>query len=198
MAHKTDVFLSHNWGKDKLGRENHDRVSLINEGLKTYGFETWFDTERVKDEILSEVADGIDNTQGVIAFITQDYHDKVNGEKTNDFCKLEFDYAVKKKSPAKMLAVGMEKDMCDSDKWTKTVGIIFAKKLFIDMSGDLHDQNYFRQKIELLKNRLEACGIKPSNSVNRNEGSMQLPKGTFIFTILCGILVEPNDNMQIC
>ena len=34
MAAGTDVFLSHNWGKDGSGRDNHYRLSLINKGLK--------------------------------------------------------------------------------------------------------------------------------------------------------------------
>ena len=43
MALDTDVFLSHNWGKDESGRDNHQRVSLINKELKECGYETWFD-----------------------------------------------------------------------------------------------------------------------------------------------------------
>eukprot|EP01041_Mallomonas_annulata_P000122 gene122-182_t len=39
----TDVFLSHDWGVDELGRKNHDRVSIINAGLKARGLVTWFD-----------------------------------------------------------------------------------------------------------------------------------------------------------
>jgi hypothetical protein len=27
---KTDVFLTHDWGVDELGRANHDRVAIIN------------------------------------------------------------------------------------------------------------------------------------------------------------------------
>lgn len=31
---KTDVFLTHDWGKDELGRDNHSRVAAVNDGLK--------------------------------------------------------------------------------------------------------------------------------------------------------------------
>lgn len=31
----TDVFLSHNWGTDELGRNNHQRVLIINKERKT-------------------------------------------------------------------------------------------------------------------------------------------------------------------
>ena len=30
----TDVFLSHNWGQDELGRDNHERVGVINKALQ--------------------------------------------------------------------------------------------------------------------------------------------------------------------
>ena len=39
----TDVFLSHNWGPDESGRDNHERVSKLNEALKSKGIKTWFD-----------------------------------------------------------------------------------------------------------------------------------------------------------
>ena len=35
------VFLSHNWGKDDEGRENHSRVRKLNEGLLSKGLKTW-------------------------------------------------------------------------------------------------------------------------------------------------------------
>ena len=40
---KTDLFLSHNWSPDEKGRNNHDRVSVINEALKKLGYKCWFD-----------------------------------------------------------------------------------------------------------------------------------------------------------
>jgi hypothetical protein len=44
---KTDVFLTHDWGIDELGRANHDRVGTINKELKSLGFVTWFDSEKM-------------------------------------------------------------------------------------------------------------------------------------------------------
>lgn len=45
MTHNTDRFLTHNWRKDELDRNNHDRVSTINEELKILGYQTWLDEE---------------------------------------------------------------------------------------------------------------------------------------------------------
>lgn len=46
-AHKYHAFLTHNWGNDAHGRDNHKRVSIVNENLKKAGFTTWFDSDRM-------------------------------------------------------------------------------------------------------------------------------------------------------
>ena len=40
----TEVFLSHNWGDDDLGRDNHERVVQINDLLVDAGYVTWCDS----------------------------------------------------------------------------------------------------------------------------------------------------------
>ena len=111
MSHQTDVFLSHNWGKDELGCDNHVRVLKINEELKKRGYRTWFDEERMKGHIVNRMAEGIKQTTGIIVFITKKYHDKVTGGTANDNCRREFDYAVRTRTSSKMVAVVMEQDL---------------------------------------------------------------------------------------
>ena len=62
MTHNTDLFLSHNWGKDELDRNNHDRVSTIKEELKILSYQTWFDEERMRGDIVNQMAGGIEGT----------------------------------------------------------------------------------------------------------------------------------------
>ena len=45
-----DCFLSHDWGKDEDGRDNHARVAKICAGLKAAGLRPWFDEERMQGE----------------------------------------------------------------------------------------------------------------------------------------------------
>ena len=45
---KTDVFLSHNWGKDS---ENHQKVAKINQALQDLGYVTWFDDKEMYGDI---------------------------------------------------------------------------------------------------------------------------------------------------
>ena len=45
MSLKTDVFLTHDWGKEQA---NHRRVAEINAALEKKGIITWFDEVRSK------------------------------------------------------------------------------------------------------------------------------------------------------
>ena len=41
---KKQLFLSHNWGKNILGEDNHEKVKTINNMLTNlFGWSTWFD-----------------------------------------------------------------------------------------------------------------------------------------------------------
>ena len=161
MTARTDIFLSHNWGNDEYGRNNHQRVSFINEKLKLSGFRTWFDEEQLTGNIDEEMARGIEETKGVIVFITQRYYNKVNGKKAGDNCQKEFQHASKIKTRAKMVPVVMEKVMCDLNPWLGLVGINIGGEKYIDMSGDIEDETYLSQQMELLLKELKSKGIQP-------------------------------------
>ena len=161
MADHTDVFLSHNWGEDEDGRDNHKRVSFINEELKTHGYKTWFDEEKLAGNIDEKMAQGIDQTKGVIIFITRRYYEKVNGENAGDNCKKEFQYASKVKTPARMVPVVMEKSTRDLTPWSGLVGINLGGEMYVDMSGDMENKTYLSQQMELLLKQLQSKGIQP-------------------------------------
>ena len=161
MADCTDVFLSHNWGKDEYGRDNHQRVSSINEKLKAHGYKTWFDEEKLTGNIDEKMAQGIEQTKGVIVFITRRYYEKVNGENAGDNCQKEFQHASKIKTRAKMVPVVMEKFMRDSTPWFGLVGINLGGEMYVDMSGNIENKTYLSQQMELLLRQLQSKGIQP-------------------------------------
>lgn len=189
MEHTTDVFLSHNWGNDKSGRDNHFRVSLINKELQGVGYQTWFDRDRMKGDLFEQMAQGIENTQSVIVCITQEYIDKVNSENAGDNCKREFNYAAIKKTSSNMVAVLMEREMCDTRKWTGSVGLHLSSKMYIDMSGDLKNKTYLSQQMNRLKEELQFMGIRPTNSNNIN---MPAAPGIFFFNFFFQSLFKFN------
>ena len=180
MAQTTNVFLSHNWGDDNLRRDNHFRVSIINKELQDIGYKTWFDGDHLKGDLFEQIAQGIENSQGVIVFITQKYIDKVDGENAGDICKKEFNYAAVKKTSANMVAVLMETEMRATEKWTGPVGFFLSSKMYIDMSGDLKKKTYLSQQINRLKEVLQFMGIHPTNSNNIN---MPATPGTCFFNL---------------
>ena len=160
MASGTHVFLSHNWGEDDSGRDNHYRVSLINKELKKLGYQTWFDVDRMTGDIVKQMSQGIEQTEGVLVFITRRYLEKVTGENSSDNCKLEFEYATRNKTNSKMIAVVMEKCMSNSHEWTGAVGMHLGGRIYVDMTGDLVDKAYLSKQMEVLQREIQSIGIQ--------------------------------------
>ena len=165
MASGTDVFLSYNWGQDESDRNNHDRVSIINKELKKIGYQTWFDTERLLGSIAEKMSQGIEQSRGVIVFITSRYHDKVNSMNASDNCQLEFKYAARKKTRLKMVPVVMEKCMVDTKRWTGLIGMHLGGEIYVNMSGDLKNSTYLNEQMKVLQNVLQCKGIHPTPGI---------------------------------
>ena len=105
----TDCFLTHDWGLDEYGRNNHDRVARINAYLQSRGLITWFDSDRMIGDLVSQMTTVIDMTQIVLVFITKRYIEKV-------------DYAFSRKKKEMMIPIVMEGQMRDTSKWTEKIG----------------------------------------------------------------------------
>ena len=137
-----DGFLTHDWGPDELGRDNHGRVSQVCAALKRAGYTPWFDEERMRGDINKTMADAIRKSACVIVFITKRYIDKASGNGPNgsdDNCKFEFDSALMSKHLGvdKIIAVVMEPRCKNPMVWPDgTVKGKLAPKLYIDMSSD--------------------------------------------------------------
>ena len=72
------AFLSHDWGTDELGRQNHDRVMDIGERLKQAGVRAWIDSDQRRgDDTNQAMIDGINQSACVIVFVTRNYQAKV-------------------------------------------------------------------------------------------------------------------------
>ena len=70
-------FLTHNWNEDEDGRNNHERVSRIHQGLKKKGLNMWFDSERMQGAIVDQMIQGIDDSAIVVVFLTKKYMNKM-------------------------------------------------------------------------------------------------------------------------
>ena len=165
MEFRTDVFLSHNWGKDESGRDNHQRVAIINKELKARGYRTWFDEEKMSGSIDKEMAEGIAQTEGVIIFLTQKYDTKVKDKNAGDNCQKEYMYALRKKTREKVVPVVMDECMCEKSTWSVLVNFHLGGDMYIDMSGKLENKTYLSERMEVLVKELQKKGIHPLQGI---------------------------------
>ena len=106
-----------------------------------------------------KIAQGIEQNQGVIVFITRNYHNKVNSTNDKDNCKKEFMYASRVKGKSRMIPIVMGESMRSTSKWSGLVGYHLGGEMFVDMSGDLENKTYVSQQMEALKKELQFKGI---------------------------------------
>mmetsp|Transcript_17067 Transcript_17067/g.25707 ORF Transcript_17067/g.25707 Transcript_17067/m.25707 type:complete len:913 (-) Transcript_17067:126-2864(-) len=132
-----DTFLSHNWGKDSHGRDNHERVMALSKALEQREISSWIDEEQMVGNIDDAIAKGIENSKTAIIFITGDYIAKVAGDGihgSNDNCKKEFQHAMAHIRIANMIPVVMEEDL--PAKWKGPVGLALGSSLYFTFKKD--------------------------------------------------------------
>jgi hypothetical protein len=154
-----DAFLSHNWGLDESGRDNHKRVSKFNEELKKRGFDrTWFDEECMEGNIDDKMWTGIENSCFVIVFVTMQYIRKVAGEGPNgkdDNCRKEFNYASDKQgSTDNIIVVVMEDVCCNPRNWRGPVKLQVGKELYYSFTTDDRLCTCVDEVVQQMKNRI--------------------------------------------
>ena len=125
-----DAFLSHDWGKDAHGRDNHARVAQLNELLKARGVRTWFDNERMTGDIVAMMCDGVEKSATFVSCITERYVGKV-ASATDDNCKAEFSHAVRRRTTRNILPLVMEERMKAPSSWSGPVGMRLGDVLYI-------------------------------------------------------------------
>eukprot|EP01042_Synura_sphagnicola_P027411 gene27411-35397_t len=131
VGKKTHVFLSHDWGIDG---NNHHRVKQVSEALKSRGLVTWIDEERLVNEIDEKIIDGIDHTECMLVFVTENYVRKVNGGNDKDYCKREFEYGFEVFGRKKMIVVVLDEAMKDSSKWHGLIRFNLGSVMYYDLS----------------------------------------------------------------
>ena len=131
------------------GSSNHDRVVSIANELKSQGLRVWIDETMMTGNIVDQMIDGIERSATVVVFVTQRYQTKVScppptnsahvislqvgGRDMTDNCRREFDYAVLRKSVAKMVTVVMENRMSNPKSWEHNLAMHFSGNLCVMM-----------------------------------------------------------------
>lgn len=156
---KFDVFISHAWAKDSLGRNNHKRAIVITNMLSERGIKCWVDKNNLiyMEDIVSQITKGIDNSSIVIMCITSEYIKKIAGmgiNKSIDNCKIEFDYSIRRKTPYYIIPVIMDPECLNVQKWYGSVGAYLGGLIYIDLSMNEKNKN-FEKGIDLLVSRIK-------------------------------------------
>jgi len=157
-----DAFLTHNWGMDEQGRDNHERVSCFNAELKRRGFDqTWFDEERMSGNVIDQMCSGIDNSRFVIVFLTKKYITKVAGEGSNgddDNCRKEFNYA-SFKGAQNMIVVVMEDASSDQHRWWGPVKFQIGQELYYSYTANNQLETCVERVVEEMKSRMKQTTV---------------------------------------
>ncbi|EQC26588.1 hypothetical protein SDRG_15528 [Saprolegnia diclina VS20] len=155
------VFLTHDWGIDEAGRDNHERVSRINNVLKANDIVTWFDADRMRGNIKKMMADGIDHSALAAVFITQRYMEKVNGTNQNDNCQLEFGMAGNTQTAARIVPIVMETRMKNLANWKGEFKLMLGTLLYMDATSDTTLEQFALELVVKIKEMLADTNLFP-------------------------------------
>ena len=152
------MFLSHNWGNDAAGRDNHERVKKVAEALILQGFTVWLDHFEMIGCVMDSMIQGINNSELFVVFVTSKYQEKVNQSDLRDNCKFEFSYAFKTLRIQKFIPVVMEDVMMNTRTWTHTLQACIGGLLYSNISFD--DPVEFRRGVDDLASKAR-CLLPP-------------------------------------
>jgi len=153
-----DAFFSHAWGANQA---THDFILEVYEqlGMQQPKMKVWLDEHMMAGNLSASMAKGIDQSEVVVVFITEEYVNKVN-QGTDNNCWKEFNYAVGSKHGSKrIIPVVLEKQFLhQKDSWTGQFGMDIDKnQMFIDFT-DFTDKSKFEKQVRKLAN--EICSRK--------------------------------------
>ena len=137
------LFLSHAWKPDDLGRNTHDRVRVLKNSLKSIGWSVWFDEDDMKLNIDASMITGIENSEVVLACLTKEYIKQLNESsfcirKKNKNCAKEWKYAIARNKI--VLALVLEPGIM-SNAWPPGIITMYiCDQLYINAIGDDMDR----------------------------------------------------------
>jgi len=155
-----DIFLSHAWGKNELGIDNHEKCKQLCNKLINNGYSVWFDDYEMIGNIDKNIMKGINSCKVVLICLTEKYVNKINDavilNKPNDNCYKEWNYALFKNKI--IIPIIMEEKM--KKIFLHNDGIIqmyLNALMFIDFSINIEDD------YECLLRTLKNYGIYNKN-----------------------------------
>ena len=155
-AIKKQIFMSHPWAKDEMGRNTHARAKKLSSELNFLGWTTWVDENEMVGNIDAAMANGIDDADVVVVCLTKEYCQKVSSAaanlRTRDNCLNEWTYANNRKKA--LLPVVMEPCMRNPSDWPSgVVAMYFGGMLYADAS-DSDDMKEPAKQVNVMLQRM--------------------------------------------
>jgi hypothetical protein len=178
------IFLSHNWGVNEEGEDNHNRVKYLKNILNNqYGWTTWFDEDDMEWNIDGSMYKGISQCALACVFLTKKYIFKIENNNLDFFnrdnCAKEWNLINIKKKP--VLPIGFEKGIKNINNWENTlIGMYLANHFIFDMHK-ITNENIYR----LNKWIIDIYSIEPKLNLQRCK-------------ILENEYITPRQNRFIC
>lgn len=137
-----DIFISHAWGNDSKGNDNHLKSKLLADMLISFGYSVWFDSYDMYGNIDLTIMSAINNCKVVIICLTENYFNKINNavnkNKINDNCFKEWNYMMFKEKKIIPIII----DSNSKNLYLNEAGIIqmyLSNYIFINFSENFID-----------------------------------------------------------
>jgi len=181
MKKNKQLFFSHTWRPDNLGRNTHKRVHTIVKKLRNNGWTTWFDEEDMGGNIDAAMAEGIENADAILICLTETYCKKVNETAKNprnrDNCLKEWTYANMRNKL--LIPIIMEPCLLNTNNWPPgIVSLYLGSTLYINATdNDLSESVIFANSF-LLNNGLQPHNKTQNLFINVIKKKSTSPKST--------------------
>lgn len=141
MRHRRwDLFVSHAWAEDGLGRDTHARAVGLARAMMQQGWRVWVDQEElVMGHLDAELARGIEASTVVLVCLTRSYMDKVGRAsidlRSRDNCLKEWNCAVVRRKI--MVPLIFEPSLLDPANWPAgVISMHLGTHLYVDATEE--------------------------------------------------------------
>lgn len=199
---KNQLFFSHSWKNDNLGRNNHFRVYKIAKILQNLGYSIWIDEDNMIGDIDYCMCDGIENSQLIIVCLTESYFKKIDETAKNpykrDNCYKEWTYSNARQKM--MIPVIMEPSLKNISLWPPSIiSLYFASQLYIDCSYDNLQYNTnnilkYLKKINVLpEKKVFNTNIIDKKMINKTNYGLV---NKFVVNLMLNMKIKQKNNIK--